>query len=257
MPFLLLANFLTLSGSVISQNANIDNEVVARLAKASSTFGRLHDKVWNRKGISLQTKLKVYKAVVIPTLLYGSESWTVYSRHARKLNHVHTICLRKLMKIKWQDKIPDTVVLAKANLPSIYSMLIKSQLRWAGHVVRLPDFRLPKQLLYGELAHGKRSQGGQKKLFKDSLKSSLKAFNIDWKSWEEQAGNRSQWRSTVHKGQEVFEERRTAAAEQKRLDRKARRINATDLPGNHECPICNKLFYANIGLISHMRTHKE
>ena len=150
-------------GSIIPQNANIDNEVVVRLAKANAAFGRLYDKVWNRKGIRLQTKLKVYKAVVVPTLLYGSETWTVYSRHANKLNHFHTVILRKFLNIKWQDKIPDTEVLTKADLPGIHSILIKAQLRWAGHVVRMPDYRLPKQLFYRELQTGKRSQDGQKK----------------------------------------------------------------------------------------------
>ena len=42
------------------------------------------------------TKLKVYKAVVLPTLLYTGETWTVYQRHAKILNHFHLSCLRKL-----------------------------------------------------------------------------------------------------------------------------------------------------------------
>ena len=83
---------------------------------ASATFGRLHANVWNRRGISLQTKLKVYRAIVLPTLLYACETWTVYQRHAKKLNHFHTTCLRKLLNIKWQDRIPYTEVLAQADL---------------------------------------------------------------------------------------------------------------------------------------------
>ena len=149
-------------GSVISQNANIDNEIVVRLAKASAAFGRLYNKVWNRKGIRFQTKIKVYKAIVVPTLLNGSEIWTVYRRHANKLNHFRTVSLMKLL-IKWQDKIPDTEVLTKADLPSIHSVPVKAQLWWAGHVVHMPDYRLPKQLFYGELQTGKRFQGVQKK----------------------------------------------------------------------------------------------
>ena len=83
--------------------------------------------------------MKVYRAKLLPTLLYACETWTVYQRHAKKLNHFHTTCLRKLLNIKWQDRIPDTEVLAQADLPSIYTILMQSQLRWAGHVARMPD----------------------------------------------------------------------------------------------------------------------
>ena len=166
----------TYLGSTLSQNATIDDEVDIRIARASASFGRLSKQVWKRKGISIDTKLKVYKAVVLPTLLYGCETWTVYQRHVKMLNHFHTTCLRKLLNIRWQDKVPDTEVLHSAGSLSIHTILMKSQLRWAGHVVRMPDHRLPKHLLYGELQQGRRTQGGQRKRFKDTLKASLKSL---------------------------------------------------------------------------------
>ena len=60
----------TYLGSTLSQNATIDDEVDIRIARASASFGRLSKQVWKRRGISIDTKLKVYKAVVLPTLLY-------------------------------------------------------------------------------------------------------------------------------------------------------------------------------------------
>ena len=158
----------TYLGSTLSRAVHIDDEVTARTAKASVAFGRLRKNVWERNGIRLDTKLKVYKAVVLPTLLYACETWTVYQHHAKKLNHFHLSCLRKLRKIRWQDKIPDTEVLKKANMQSVHTLLKLAQLRWTGHVTRMPDERLPKKVLYGELQEGKRSQGGQKKRYKDT-----------------------------------------------------------------------------------------
>ena len=181
----------TYPDSTLSRNVVIDDDV----NKASAAFGRLHKNVWNRRGITIrnQTKIKVYRAVVLSALLYGCETWTVNQRHARKLNHFHTTRLRKLLGIKWQDRIPDTEVLKRADLPSIYTILMQSQLRWAGHVARMSDDRLPKRLLFGELQQGKRSQGGQKKRFKDTLKASLKAFNINHNTWEHSALDRGMW----------------------------------------------------------------
>ena len=129
----------------------------ARLAKARVAFGRLYKKVWNRRGITTETKSKDYRAVILTTLLYGCETWTVYQGHARKLHNFHTADLRKLLSIKWQEKIPDTKVLTRAGLPSVYTMLMKSQLRGAGPIVRMPDHRLPNKLLFGDLQERKRS----------------------------------------------------------------------------------------------------
>ena len=168
----------TYLGSTLSGVVHIDDEVNARMANASAAFGRLHGSIWDRSEIRLDTKLKVYRSVVLPTLLYAYETWTVYQRHAKRLNHFHTSCLRKLLKIKWQDRIPDTEVPKMAGMKSIHILLILAQLRWTGHVTRMPDERLPKKILYGELQVGKRSHGGQKNRYKDTLKASLKAFNI-------------------------------------------------------------------------------
>ena len=67
----------TYLGSTLSRVVHIDDEVNARIAKASAAFGRLHGSIWDRSGIRLDTKLKVYRSVVLPTLLYACETWTV------------------------------------------------------------------------------------------------------------------------------------------------------------------------------------
>ena len=87
-----------------------------------------------------------------------------------------------------------------------------------GHVTRMPDERLPKKGLYGELREGKRSQGGQKKRYKDTLKASLKDFNIPTESWEP----RTKWRCLVNKGASKFEAKRICEAERKRKEKKAK-----------------------------------
>ena len=90
----------TYLGSSLSRAVHIDDEVTARTAKASVAFGRLRTNIWERNGNRLDAKLKVYKAVVLPTLLYACETWTLNQLHAKKLNHFHLSCLRKLLKIR-------------------------------------------------------------------------------------------------------------------------------------------------------------
>ena len=246
----------TYLGSNLSRAVHIDDEVTARTVKASVSFGRLRTNVWERNGIRLDAKLKVYKAVVLPTLLYAFKTWTVYQRHAKKLNHFHLNCLRE---IRWQDMFPDTEVLKKAKMQSVHTLLKLAQLGWTDHVTRMPDERLPKKVLYGELQEGKRSQGGQKKRYKDTLKASLKDFNIPTEFWEQAAQDRTKWRCLINKGASQFEAKRICEAERKRRERKARAkgLSSDSAQSEFTCSICNRQFRAKIGLYSHQRTHKH
>ena len=214
---------------------------------------------WQRNsGTPCRETPKTQGFVVLPTLLYACETWTVYQRHAKRLKNFHTSCLRKLLKIKWQDKIPDTEVLKRAGMQSIHTFLKLGQLRWTGHVTRMPDELLPKKILYGEPQVEKRSHGGQKKRYKDTLKASLKDFNIPAESWEQIVQDRTKWRGLIKRGAGEYEAKRISEAEQKRAQRKARaKASPTELSfSDLSCPICNRQFRAKIGLISHLRTHK-
>ena len=68
---------VTYLGSTLSREATIDVDVNNIFSKAYYAFGRLRKKVCDRRGISQETRLKVYMAVVLTVLLYACESWTV------------------------------------------------------------------------------------------------------------------------------------------------------------------------------------
>nr|VZI46528.1 unnamed protein product [Spirometra erinaceieuropaei] len=76
-------------GSTLSRTTKIVDKVARRISKASQIFGRPQSTVWNRHGIHLNTKLNMYKVVILPTLLYGAVTWTVYKKRARRFNHFH------------------------------------------------------------------------------------------------------------------------------------------------------------------------
>lgn len=83
------------------------------------------------KGTQSKNKIKVYQAVVMHALLYACVSWTVYRRYARKLNQFHLSLKRKIMKTRWQEKISDADVVSRANIPTVFTMLMKHHIRWA------------------------------------------------------------------------------------------------------------------------------
>ena len=107
-------------------------------------------------------------------------------------------------------------------MQSVHTLLKLAQLRWTGHVIRMPDGLLLKKILYGELQVGKRSHGGQKKRYKDTLKASLKDFNIPTETWEQIAHDRTKWRGLIRRGADEYEAKGISEAKQKRAQRKAR-----------------------------------
>ena len=71
----------TYQGCIISSDARIDKEIDDRLSSANSSFGRLNKRVWSNKSLKNKTKIRVYRAVVLTTLIYGSETSVTYGNH--------------------------------------------------------------------------------------------------------------------------------------------------------------------------------
>lgn len=71
------------------------------ISRASATCGRLYISVCKKRGFSLQTKQKMYRALVVLTVLYACKAWAMYQHHAKRLNSFNTMCPRKFLNMKW------------------------------------------------------------------------------------------------------------------------------------------------------------
>ena len=105
----------TYLGSIVNEKANLDCEIRSRINAASRAFWKLRERVFDNHDLSLTTKLAVYRAVVIPTLLYGCESWVTYSRHVKDLERIQQRHLRRIMRIRWFHYISNQEVLSRAK----------------------------------------------------------------------------------------------------------------------------------------------
>lgn len=243
-------------GSVLSKQGTSGQDVINRLCAAHAAFGRLSRRVFCNKHLTVHTKLMVYQAVVISTLLYGCETWTLYRQDIKKLEHFHQQKLRSIMKIKWEDHITNISVLEKAGVNSIEAHIVGHRLRWTGHILRMNDDRLPRQMLYSELCTGTRPRGAPLKRYKDQLKQTMKMTNINLQTWEESAMDRSLWRRTISNGVKLFEQEHRSKEENKRLACKLRK-HLPRPPPTAKCDLCGRMFHARIGLFSHRKhVHK-
>ena len=85
-------------------------------------------------------------------------------------------------------------ILERTGLPSMEYLIIRKNLRWTGHLMRMSPDRLPKQVLYSQLSSGHRKRGRPRLRFKDSIKRNLTLRDIKTDSLSQQ---RDTWRATV------------------------------------------------------------
>ena len=120
-----------------------------------------------------------------------------------------------------------------------------------GAVGCMPDGRIPKELLYGELTTGRRRFGRQLPLrYGDVVRRDMNV-GIDTETWENLAVDRSQWRGAVTKHHKTGEEKLTQAATEKQARRKlcVSFVQQTA----YTCNTCIKDYHSRIGLHSHSR----
>ena len=104
-----VVDHFTYLGSNISRDGEVTMDVDCRIAKASRAFGCLRRPIFQDKHFSVATKRQVYRAVVLPVLLYGAETWTLKAQHVRRLNSFHNRCIRTILGVtryqQWKERI--------------------------------------------------------------------------------------------------------------------------------------------------------
>ena len=242
----------TYLGSTISSTMSLENELNKRIGKASAAMSKLSKRVWENGKLSLATKLSVYRACILSTLLYGSESWTTYMSQEHRLNTFHLRCLRRILGTTWEERKSNQEILSQANVPSMYALLSQRRLRWLGHTRRMNDGRIPKDILYGEMAAGSRATGRPLLRYKDACRRDFKEMDIVEDSWEEVAADRGAWRQAVYNGMASLEVKRARADIDRRQKRKAK-ASSIQPPSMYKCEGCLRDCHSRIGLFSHSK----
>uniref|UniRef100_A0A183KKD8 Transposase n=1 Tax=Schistosoma curassoni TaxID=6186 RepID=A0A183KKD8_9TREM len=121
--------------------------------------------LWRRKDIRLSIKGRVYCATVRSVLIYGSESWPLTVEDTRKLLVFDHRCLRNIAGICWDHLVSDGEVrhmVLGNDGKSVDEVVNLHRLRWLGHVLRMPEHRLPRRAMLTRVGDGwKKFRGGQ------------------------------------------------------------------------------------------------
>ena len=180
LPSLCIANHqlevcesFTYLGSCIAPGGKIEEEISQRIAKARLAFSGLRH-LWRRRDVSLRLKGRVYETTVRAVLLYGGEAWPLRQEDIRRLSTFDHRCLRSLARVWWQDGTRNEDVRRKVLGEASHQLsdqISLCRLRWLGHVLRMPEHRLPRRALFAIPGPGwKRRRGGQPKTWRKDMK---------------------------------------------------------------------------------------
>ena len=201
-------------GSNISRDGEVTAEIDSRIAKASRAFGCLRKPIFQDTNLSIATKRQVYKAVVLSTLLYGAETWTLKALQVRRLNSFHNRCVRTILGVtryqQWKERLTTRRLASVFGMQeTISDLVMEQQLRWLGHVGHMDEERLPKRVLFGELRK-KRPRHGAKKRWRDVARANVEAIGASEK-WYRVCQDRKTWFQICCEGVEKVSKTRLAS----------------------------------------------
>ena len=126
------------------------------------------DSIFKSRDITLPTKVCLVKAMVLPVVMYGCESWTVKKAERRRIDAFERWCWRRLLRVPWTARRSNQSILKEISPGcSLEGMMLKVKLQYFGHLMRRVD-SLEKTLMLGGIG-GRRRRGQQRMRWLDGI----------------------------------------------------------------------------------------
>ena len=96
--------------------------------------------------LSKTLKIKIYRTIILPVVLYECETWSLTLREERRLRVFENRVLRRVFGPKRDEVTGEWKKLHNEEFRDLYSLpnivqVVKSRIRWAGHVARMGEGR--------------------------------------------------------------------------------------------------------------------
>ena len=185
----------TYLGSVVDNLGGSDKDVKIRIGKARTAFNMMGS-IWKARNITLKTKIRLFNSNVKTILLYGAETWKTTKNLLHKLQVFINNCLRRILNIRWPEKISNKDLWEKTNQSPVDEELKKRKWRWIGHTLRKPKTNITRQALQWN-PQGKRSRGRPRYTWRRNVAAEMEKEGYKWHDLERLAKNRTRWRNIV------------------------------------------------------------
>ena len=120
-------------GSKIFEDGDCSHEIRLLIGRKAMTN---LDSVLKTRGITLQTQVRVVKAMAFLVVMYACESWTIKKAERQRIDAFKLWCWRRLLKVPWTARRSNQSILREINLEySLEGLMLKLKLQNFGHLM--------------------------------------------------------------------------------------------------------------------------
>ena len=114
------------------------------------------DSILKSRDITLSTKVHLVKAMILPVVMYGCESWTIKKVECQRIAAFELWCWRRLLRVPWTTRRSNQSILKEISPGcSLEGLMLKLKLQYFGHLMRRAD-SFEKTVKLGEIEGGRR-----------------------------------------------------------------------------------------------------
>ncbi|KAK3526422.1 hypothetical protein QTP70_025454, partial [Hemibagrus guttatus] len=153
-------------GVLFTSEGRMDHEIDRRIGAAAAVMRSMYRSVVVKKELSQKAKLSIYQSIYVPTLTYGHELWVMTERVRSRIQVAEMSFLCRVAGRSLRDRVRSSVTWEELGVEPLLLHIERGQLRWLGHLFRMPPGRLPGEV-FRACPTGKRPRGRPRTRWRD------------------------------------------------------------------------------------------
>ncbi|KAK3565231.1 hypothetical protein QTP86_001041 [Hemibagrus guttatus] len=133
-------------GVLFTSEGRMDREIDRRIGAAAAVMRSMYRSVVMKKELSRKAKLSIYQSIYVPTLTYGHELWFMTERVRSRIQAAEMSFLHRGAGCSLRDRVRSSVTREGLGVEPLLLHIERGQLRWLGHLFRMPLGRLPGEV---------------------------------------------------------------------------------------------------------------